>query len=117
MCPSRSPGPHLGRWLRASPSRTQSCCHLSVVDCGRELEDGVRCFDRSIGQLLRAESVATRSIPISAIASTTAGLMVVRRCGTGGANDDPVAGVVGESGGSHLGATGFVNTDEQDSGK
>ena len=36
-------------------------------------------------------------MPISAIAATTAGLIVVGRRGAGRADDDAVAGVVGES--------------------
>ena len=41
---------------------------------------------------------------------------VVGRGGAGGADDDPVAGVVGEQGGGHLGAAGVVDADEQDLG-
>ena len=55
-------------------------------------------------------------MPSSAMASTTAGLIVVGGRGAGGAHDDPVAGVVGEEGGGHLGAAGVVDADEQDFG-
>ena len=44
------------------------------------------------------------------------GVDVVGRGGAGGADHDPVAGVVGEEGGRHLRAAGVVDADEQDLG-
>ena len=55
-------------------------------------------------------------MPISAIASTTAGLMVSAGAVPAERTIDPARGVVVEQRGGHLGAAGVVDAHEQDLG-